>query len=90
MSANNQLIIIKKKNKFEVHLNSCVDNDFESSKETLLKTFNSILHALRFANEYCEEEMIEYGTYTHPSCWGNRKKHFFVEDNYPMEDTFDE
>ena len=53
MSANNQIIILKKNEKFEVHENLCVDSDFESSEETLLKRFNSVLHALRFANEYC-------------------------------------
>jgi len=70
MSANNQIIILKKKDKFEVHENLCVDNDFESSKESLLKEFNSILEAIKFANEYCNEyPFVEYGTYVHPSCW---------------------
>jgi len=74
MSANNQIVILKKDEKFEVHINSCVDNDFKSSKKTFLKRFNSVLHALRFANEYCNEyPYVEYGVYTHPSCWEKNK-----------------
>jgi len=70
MSSNNQLIVTKKKEKFEVHLNSCVGNDFTPDKESLLKTFNSILHAIRFANNYCNEyPYVEYGTYVCPSCY---------------------
>ena len=69
MSSNNQLIIIKEKGKFEVHLDPCVDNHWWSSEETFLKRFNSILHAIRFANEYSQEEMIEYYPFVHPSCY---------------------
>ena len=69
MSANNQVVILKKKEKFEAHINNCVDNDFESPEETLLKRFNSVLHALRFANEYCNEyPYVEYGYHIDDSC----------------------
>ena len=69
MSANNQVIITKEKGKFEVHLNPCMDKDWWSSKKTLLKKFDSILHAIKFANEYCYENDIEYGTYVHTGCY---------------------
>jgi len=62
MSANNEVIIIEnKRNEFEVHINNCVDEDFTSSKETLLKTYQSLKSACKFTNKYCNEEMIEYG-----------------------------
>ena len=37
MSANNQLVILKGKEFFEVHQNYCVDNDFEPSEEQIMK-----------------------------------------------------
>lgn len=58
MSSNNMLIIIEKK--FEVHINDCVDNNFKSSKNTLLKKCKSLSEAIKFANDYCNEEMVEY------------------------------
>ncbi len=74
MSANNQLIIIKKKEEFEIHENCCVDNDFESNNETLLTKESCLEDAIKFANEYCNEEIVEYGTYVHPSCYANCTK----------------
>ncbi len=71
MSTNNQLIIIKKKGNFEVHENLCVDNDFESSEETMLKEFKTIEDSLKFCNKYMKENIVEYGIYAHPSCWEN-------------------
>ena len=50
MSANNQLIITKKKGKFEVHENLCVDNDFTPNKNTLLKSFPTLPKAIKYAN----------------------------------------
>lgn len=62
MSSNNQIVIIRGgKGEFEVHLNSCVDNDFEPLKRTLLKKFKTLELAIKFANDYCAEEMVEYG-----------------------------
>jgi hypothetical protein len=73
MSSNNQLIIIKKKGKYQVHENSCVDNDFKANKDTLLKEFNIIEWALKFCNQYMKENLVEYGIYAHPSCWGKSR-----------------
>jgi len=68
MSSNNQLIILKEKD-FEVHENLCYDNDFEASKETLLKKFKTLKEAIRFANEYCNEyPYVEYGYHICDSC----------------------
>jgi len=68
MSTNNQLIIIKKK-EFEVHENLCVDNDFEPSKDTLLKKFKTLKEAIKFANEYCNEwPGVEYGYWISEEC----------------------
>jgi len=59
MSSNNQLIILKNKKvkrfPFEVHHNLCVDNDFEPSKDTILKKFKTLVGAIKYANEYCNE-----------------------------------
>lgn len=74
MSSNNQLIILKKKGKFQVHINLCVDNDFESSEETFLKEFKTIEWALKFCDKYQSENLVEYGTYIHPNCWGKGRK----------------
>ena len=45
MSANNQLIIKKRKNsnKYDIFENPCVDNDFKCSKEFKLKTETSLI-----------------------------------------------
>jgi len=62
MSANNQLIIIKKGIWFEVHENICVDNEFFPCAETLRKRFKSLESAIKFANKYCSEyPYVEYG-----------------------------
>ena len=66
MSANNQIIIIKnnktKRKQFEVHENLCVDNNFQSSKKTLLKKFKELKEAMEYAQEYCNEyPYVEYG-----------------------------
>lgn len=61
MSTNNQLIIIKVNGKFEIHENICVDNEFERSKESLLAVKKKLFDAIKFANKYCDENMVEYG-----------------------------
>ena len=62
MSSNNQLIILKnRQGQIEVHENLCVDNDFKSSKETLLKIKDKLNSAIRFANKYMQKEDVEYG-----------------------------
>ena len=64
MSSNNQLIILKnKKKQFEIHHNLCVDNKFAASKESLLKTEKKLENAIKFANKYCRENIVEYGVY---------------------------
>ncbi len=64
MSANNQLVVLKnKKEKFEIHINWCVDNDFVPSKESLLNVEEKLESAIKFANKYCNENMIEYEVY---------------------------
>lgn len=69
MSTNNQLIIIKKNGKYQVHENYCVDNFFIPSKQTLHKELKTLKSALKFCDEYKRENLVEYGTYVHPSCW---------------------
>jgi len=68
MSTNNQLVVLKEKDKFELHENFCVDNDFEPSKETLLKSFDVLETAIKYANEYCQEEIVEYGYVIRDEC----------------------
>ena len=74
MSTNNQVIILKKKGIFEVHENICVDNDFKSSKETLLHKNKILEDACSFANKYQQENIVEYGIYLHPNCWEKESK----------------
>lgn len=74
MSSNNQLIIMKVKNEFCVFHDLCVDNDFEPSKDTLLKKEDTLEKAIRFANEYCNEyPYVEYGYYIDDSCLEEKK-----------------
>ena len=69
MSANNQLIILKQKGKFSVHMNYCVDNEFKPSKNSLLKEFSTLKEAIKYSNEYCREyPYVEYGYTICDSC----------------------
>jgi len=68
MSTNNQLVIIKKKGMFEIHENSCVDNPFKPNKGTYLNKRKTLKEAIKFANKYCREEIVEYGYYIGNSC----------------------
>ena len=66
MSTNNQLVIIEKENKFFIHENSCVDNDFKSTKDNLLKIENTLRDAIKWAEEYCNTyPYVEYGYTIH-------------------------
>ena len=75
MSANNQIVIEKnklhKKKPFEVHMNYCIDNDFESSGDSILDRFATLEEAIRFANNYSQGDgfPVEYGTCVHSSCY---------------------
>lgn len=68
MSANNQLIITRKKDKFQIHENFCMDNDFEPDKASLLKTEKTLEEAIKFANKYCQENIVEYGYHISNNC----------------------
>jgi len=63
MSSNDQLVILKIGRKFEVHHNICVDNDFECSADTFLRAFAKLEKAIKWANKYCNENIVEYGVY---------------------------
>jgi len=63
MSSNNQVLIIEKKDKFNIHENMCVDNDFKPNKNNLINSFDDLREAVNWANNYCMENMVEYGTY---------------------------
>ena len=52
MSTNNQVIIIEKGNKFFIHENLCVDNDFKPNKNNLLTIKESLRDAIKYAEEY--------------------------------------
>lgn len=74
MSTNNEVIILKnKKGKFEIHENFCVDNDFEPDKDTLLKIKDTLIEAIKYANEYCRTEIVEYGYEIDDSCLEGKK-----------------
>ena len=77
MSSNNELLLIKtKKSKrcpFEVHENPNVGNTFYVSERTLLRRFPTLVDAIKFANKYCEDEIVEYGYRIHWSCLGEKR-----------------
>ncbi len=68
MSANNQLVIIKVKNKFEIHENSCIDNNFKPNKDSLIKKEETLEESIKFANKYCQTEIVEYGYHIDDGC----------------------
>ena len=69
MSTNNQLVILKNKELFEVHENLCVDNTFHPTKQSLLGEFITLQKAIEFANKYCNEyPYVEYGYYIQDNC----------------------
>ncbi len=66
MSANNQLIIKRRKesNKWDIFMNCCVDNEIEAEnlkKENAIKTEGSLIKAIRWCNNYMLDEVVEYG-----------------------------
>jgi len=78
MSANNQLIIKRRKNsaKWDIYMNYCVDNDYICSKEDKLKTETSLIKAINWCNQYMTEKYVEYGYYVitaHSSSIGDGK-----------------
>ena len=74
MSSNNELVIIKEKGKYIVHINSCVDNDFIPSKDTLLKKVDTLVEAIKYAKEYCNDwPYVGYNYYIDDSCLEDKK-----------------
>jgi len=62
MSSNDELIILKKKGRYQVHHNLWVDNNFKPNKGSLLKEFDNIKDAWKYAREFCNEwPYVEYG-----------------------------
>ena len=68
MSSNDMLMILKKKGNFEIHHDLCVDNNFTPRKSSLVRIEKTLIEAIKFANEYCEEEIVEYGYHIQDSC----------------------
>jgi len=70
MSTNNELYIRKTpEGKFEIHENMCVDNDFEYTNESLKETKDTLIEAIKWAKEYCNEyPYVEYGYSIDNSC----------------------
>ena len=69
MSTNNEIIIYKDSHKkpFAVYENFCVDNDFEPSGNPI-KRLKTLKDAIKYANEYCATEIVEYGYHIDNSC----------------------
>lgn len=62
MSSNDQIVIIKRRGKYEVHHNYCVDNEFKPNKFTLEGKRDTLVEAIRYAKELCNEyPYVEYG-----------------------------
>ena len=48
MSANNRLVILKnKKGEFEIHIDSCVDNEFFPNHNSLLTKESCLIDAIK-------------------------------------------
>lgn len=67
MSANNQLVIVKEicfccqGYEYCVYENSCVDNEFVPNNDQLLYRSSNLEEAIRWANKYQEDNVVEYG-----------------------------
>lgn len=56
MSANNFLLITEEKNKWVVE-----QRDADTGSGYEMKSFKTLEEAIKFAQEYMEEEIVEYG-----------------------------
>lgn len=65
MSANNQIVIVKQDEHYNVFHNRCVDNEFfpDHHKPLNIERFNNANEALNFAQEQLQDEdfYVEYG-----------------------------
>jgi hypothetical protein len=52
----------------------CVDNDFQTSKKSLLSKENTLIKAIKYAQAYCNEyPYVEYGYVISNNCLGGKK-----------------
>lgn len=68
MSSNNSLVILRNKGEFEIHENFCVDNPFKPTKENLVGKEETLIKAIKFAQSYCRENLVEYGYIISDDC----------------------
>ena len=62
MSANNEVVIIERKDGFYIYENLCVDNDFKVTKDNLIEIKKDLRDAIIWAQKYCNEyPYVEYG-----------------------------
>ena len=65
MSSNDEIVIIEKRGRWEIHHNLCVDNMFVPSKNTMIidGKRKDLKRAIERANEYnmCDGYPTEYG-----------------------------
>jgi hypothetical protein len=61
MSSNNQLIIVEKGKLLYIYENPCVDNDWKPNKNDLLTTKETLHSAVEWVENYCRENLVEYG-----------------------------
>ena len=60
MSANNELLIYKKDEKWEI-VDKCVEFDIETHSGFIVDKTNNLEDAIDIANEYMKENEVEYG-----------------------------
>jgi len=66
MSANNQVIITENpQGWYDVWINHCVDNEFEYNHADLLCSQPTLKESVTWVNQYCKENMVEYGYTIH-------------------------
>ena len=85
MSSNNQIVIIKKGKCFEVHENSCVDNDFVPNYNSLISKEDNLKNAILLARMSCEiYPYVEYGYVCDDSCFGGKPKKEIAKREYRL------
>jgi hypothetical protein len=74
---NDQVIVLRNKKKFEVHIHEDIDLPFEMSQETLLHNpFKDLDGALLFADRYCKGNNIAYSYRIDSSCYDMKDDKF--------------
>lgn len=61
MSADNQMIVKKIEDKWNVWMTFCSNNDYPGKPDKYSKKFDNELDAIHYAQDICDNDIVEYG-----------------------------